>query len=86
MITYHNIEVEKYKFYQHKNPILIYDVNIDRIVASNKVLFVKKVLNFYWVVKMILKKIMPLCIILPKMSTERKIFDEIKYVFFDRKI
>ena len=34
---------------------------------------------------MILKKIMPLCIILPKMSTDRKIFDEIKYVFFDKK-
>ena len=46
MITYHNIDVEKYKFYQHKNPILIYDVNIDRIVASNKVLFGEKSFKF----------------------------------------
>ena len=46
MITYHNIEVEKYEFYQHKNPILIYDVNTDRIVAYNKVLFGGKRFKF----------------------------------------
>ena len=32
--------------------------------------------------KMIMKKIMPLCILLPKMSAYRKIFDKTKYMFF----
>ena len=27
-----DIKVEKHKFHQHKNSILIYDLNIDRIV------------------------------------------------------
>ena len=32
--------------YQHKSPTSIYDVNIDRIIVSNKVPFgVKKLLN-----------------------------------------
>ena len=38
-ITFGKIEVEKQKFHQHKSPISIYDVNIDRIVIPNKVLF-----------------------------------------------
>ena len=32
--------------------------------------------------KMIMKKIMPLCILLPKMSAYRKFFDKTKYMFF----
>ena len=30
-MTFGDIEVEKLKFYQHKTPIGIHDVNIDRI-------------------------------------------------------
>ena len=37
IITFGNIEVQKYKFHQHKNPILIFDVNIAIIIVSNKV-------------------------------------------------
>ena len=33
------VEVKKYRFHQYKNPILIDDVNVDRIVVSNKVSF-----------------------------------------------
>ena len=38
IITLGNVEVEKDNFYQHKIPISIYDVKIDRIAVSNKVL------------------------------------------------
>ena len=41
-ITFAKIEVEKQKFHQHKSPISIYDVTIDRIVTPNKVLFDEK--------------------------------------------
>ena len=55
IITSVNIEVEKHKFYQCKNPISIYDVNVDRIVVSKKVFF-KKVLNILMCMKMMMKK------------------------------
>ena len=42
IITFENTEVEKHTFHQHKNPIKIYDVNIDRLVVSIKVSFGKK--------------------------------------------
>ena len=42
IITFGNIENGKHKFHRHKHPISIYYVNINRIVASNKVHFVKK--------------------------------------------
>ena len=42
IIIFGNIDVEKHKFHQYKNAISIYDLNIDRIVVSNKVPFSKK--------------------------------------------
>ena len=42
MIAFSDIEVEKYKFYQRKSPILIGDLNINEIIVSNKVFFIKK--------------------------------------------
>ena len=42
MIKFGDAEVEKHKFHQHKNPISIYDVDIDKIVISKKVSFGKK--------------------------------------------
>ena len=42
IIRFGNIELEKYKFHQHKSPISIYDVNIDKIVVSDKVPLGKK--------------------------------------------
>ena len=42
IITFGNIEIEKYNFHQYIKPISIYDVNIDKMVVSNKVPFLKK--------------------------------------------
>ena len=39
IITFGNSEVERHKFHQHKIPISLYDVNISKIVVSNKVPF-----------------------------------------------
>ena len=58
IITFSYIKVEQHKFYQQKNPILIHDVSIDRIVVSNKVSFgKKKVLNILLGTEIILKKL-----------------------------
>ena len=50
IITFSNIEVEKHKFHQHKSPISIYDLNLDRIVVSNRVAFGKSGFKYlHWV-------------------------------------
>ena len=56
IIAFGNIEVDKHKFHQHKTPISIYDLN--SIVESNKVFWVKK-LNILFCAKMIMKNFCP---------------------------
>ena len=77
-----DIENEKQKFHSHKNPISKYDVNILRIVVSNKVPFSKKAFTFFIGYKIDFEKVMPLCIMLPKMGANRRDFDKTKYMSF----
>ena len=70
--------------FKNETPISIYDVNIDRIVVSNKVPFCKKGFKYTIGYKDV-KKFNPLFTILPKMSTYRRHFDDNKYVFFIKK-
>ena len=58
----------EHEFDQCKNPILIYDVNINRILVSNNLLFAKKDFKYFVGFQNDYEKVMPLCIILPKMS------------------
>ena len=46
MVTFGNIEVEKHKFHQRKNPTMIDNLNIDRIVVF-KVSFGKKSFKYF---------------------------------------
>ena len=41
IITFGETEIEKHKYHQHKNPTLICDVDINKVVVSNKVSFGK---------------------------------------------
>ena len=85
VITFDNIEVEKHKFHQHKSPISIWDVNINKIIVSSKVPFGKNCFkNFRWYHKGD-RKVTPLCIILPKVRAQRRDFDETKYMSFSIK-
>ena len=36
VIKYDDIEIEEYKFHQHKSPISINDIDINEIVVSSK--------------------------------------------------
>ena len=58
-ITFGDTKVEKQIFHQPKNGILIYDVNIDRVVVPRNFSFGKKVLNTLLDTKMITKKLCP---------------------------
>ena len=42
-----DIEIQKQKFHQHKRPISIKDVDINKIVVSNKVFFGKKGFKYF---------------------------------------
>ena len=41
-MAFGDIETEKHKFHNHKNPILIDEVYIDKILISNKISFGRK--------------------------------------------
>ena len=67
VIKFGDIEIENQKFHQHKRPISIKDVDINKIVVSNKVSFGKKGFK-YFIGNKYAKKIKPLCIFLPNES------------------
>ena len=46
-IKFGDIEIKKQKFYRYKRPISIKDIDIDKIVASNKVSFGKKGFKYF---------------------------------------
>ena len=62
IITFGNIEVEKYRFHQHKSPISTYDVNIDRIGVTNEVPLSKKGFKYSTGYENDQEKVMSLCI------------------------
>ena len=41
-LTFEDIETEKRTFYHHKTPIFLEDVDIEKVLASNKISFGKK--------------------------------------------
>ena len=75
IIAFGNIEVEKQKFHQHKNPISIYNVNIDRIAVSYKVLCSKNGFKCFVAYEDDSEKLMALCIIFQKISAYRSDFE-----------
>ena len=65
------IKIEKPKFNQHKRPISIKNIDIDKILVSNKVSFDKKGFKYFNGYKNT-QKINPLYIFMPKMSAYRR--------------
>ena len=76
-----NTEIEKQKFHQCKIPTSIKNIDINKIVLSNKVCFGKKGFKYFIVYKDA-KTLRPSCIFLPNMSAYRRDFDETKYISF----
>ena len=76
-----DIEIGKHKFHQRKSPILIYDVNIDKIVVSNQVPFGKNGFKYFIGYEDDSEKSMALCMMLPKMNAYGRDFDKTKYIY-----
>ena len=79
IIKFRDIEIKKQKFYQHKEPVSIKDIDINKITVSNKVSFSKKGFK-YFISYIDAKIIRPLYIFLPKMTAYRKDFDETNFM------
>ena len=44
-ITFNNTKIEKQKFHRYKDPMFFKDVDIDKILTSNKTSSVEKIIN-----------------------------------------
>ena len=81
IIKFDDIKVPKQKFHQHNRPISLQNVDIDKIVVSNKVPFSEKGFK-YFLGNKDTKNINPLCVFLPQMTAYRKDFDEINIYIY----
>ena len=54
-IKFDDTEIEKSKFHQNKSSILIDNTDIYKIVVSNKISLVKRILNILLAIKMLKK-------------------------------
>ena len=64
-----NTETEKSKFYHHKTPIFLGDVNTEKLLVSNQISFVEKNYNYFICYLHNRNKVKPLNIMLHKTST-----------------
>ena len=47
IIKFDDTEIEEFEFHQHKSPISINDINIDKIVVSDKLPFDKQDFKYF---------------------------------------
>ena len=45
ILTFGNIEIEKNKFYRHISPIFLGDIDIEKVLVSNKIYFGEKTIS-----------------------------------------
>ena len=60
-----NIEIEKSKFYCHKTPILLGDVDVEKVLVCNRIYFDKKNFNYFIGYSNDNQKVKPLHVMLP---------------------
>ena len=75
------IEIEEYEFHQYKSPISINNIDINKIVVSNKFLFGKQDFKYFIGYKDN-KDIRPLHIFFPEMSIFKRYSDKTKCMYF----
>ena len=83
ILTFGNIEIEKNKFYRHKTPVPLRDVDIQKVLVSNKISFGEKKYKHFIGYLHNDYKIKPLHIMLLKTSACVKGYDEqTKWMYF----
>ena len=81
ILTIGDIDIEKNKFYCHKTPILLGDVDIEKVLVSNKISFVEK--NYKYFIGYLYNDNKPLHIMFPKTSVYVESYDgQTKWMYF----
>ena len=75
ILMFRDIEIEKSKSYRYKSPVPLSDIDIEKVLVSNKIYFGKK--NYEYCIGYLYNdhKVRPLYIMLPKTSAYVKIYD-----------
>ena len=81
IIKFDDNETEEYKFHQYKCLILIENIDINKMVVSNKFLFSKQDFK-YFIGYIDNKEIRPLCIFFPEVSIYKRFSDKTKCMYF----
>ena len=81
IIQFDDTEIEEYKFHRSKTPILINDIDINKIVVFNKLSFGKQDFKYFIDYKDS-HKIRPLCIFRPRIIINKRNFDENRCTYF----
>ena len=77
--------LESINFINTKDLLLIENVNMNKLIVPDKVIFGKRSFQYFIVCKDD-RKVRPLCIILSKMAAYRRDFDATKYLWlFDKR-
>ena len=66
ILTFGNTEIGKIKFYRHKTPVPLKDINTEKVLVPNKISFAEK--NYKYFIGYLYNyiKVEPLHIMLPK--------------------
>ena len=83
-LTIGDIEIEKNKFYRHKSPPFLEDVDIEKVLVSKKIFSTEKKTVKYFIDYFYNDfKVKPLLIMLPKTSAFVKSYDgQTKWIYF----
>ena len=81
IIKFYDTEIEEYKFHQNKMPISIKDIDINKIVLSDKFPFGKQDFKYFIGYKDS-EKIRPLSVFQPQMIIYKKFFDKNRPICF----
>ena len=83
ILKFGNIEIEKNKFYRHKSPIYLGDVDTEKVLVSKKISFGEKYYKYLSGCLYNGNKVKPLNIMLPKTSANVKSYDgQTKLMYF----
>ena len=83
ILTFGDIEIEKSKFYRSKTPIFLKDVDIEKVLVSNKIHFGEKIYKYFIGYLYNDNKVKLLHKMLPKTSAYVKSYDgQTKWMYF----
>ena len=80
-MKFDDTEIEECEFHRYKSPILIKNIDINKIAISNRFTFGKQDFKYFIGYKDN-KEIRPLCIFFLEISTHKRYFDKSKCMYF----